>query len=91
VITSITVHDPEGYKEYARGTPGSLEPFGGRFLVRGGQTEVREGDWEFERLVVVEFRDMDLARAWYESEEYQRLKVIRERHSSAEMVFVEGV
>lgn len=91
VITNVTVHDAEGYKEYARGTPDSIARFGGRFLVRGGALEVREGEWEVERLVVVEFPDMARARAWYESEEYQRLKAIREATSSADMVWVEGV
>lgn len=91
VITNVTVHDAEGYKEYARGTPDSIARFGGRFLVRGGALEVREGEWDVERLVVVEFPDMERARAWYESEEYQRLKAIREATSSADMVWVEGV
>lgn len=59
--------------------------------MRGGALEVREGEWEVERLVVVEFPDMARARAWYESEEYQRLKAIREATSSADMVWVEGV
>lgn len=91
VITNVTVHDAEGYREYARGTPDSIAAFGGHFLVRGGAVEVREGAWEIERLVVVEFPDTERARSWYESDEYQRLKAIREATSSADMMFVEGL
>jgi Domain of unknown function (DUF1330) len=39
VIADIDVHDPETYREYTALVPGTLEPFGGRFLVRGGEHE----------------------------------------------------
>lgn len=91
VISSITVHDAEGYKEYARGTPDSMARFGGRFLVRGGAAEAREGEWGVERVVVVEFPDMERLDAWYASDEYQRLKAIREATASTDMIVVEGL
>jgi uncharacterized protein (DUF1330 family) len=91
VIVNVRVTDPELYREYTAATPASIARFGGRFLVRGGAVEVREGSWSPERVVVVEFRDGGAARAWYESDEYQALLAIRKRAAESELVFVEGV
>jgi uncharacterized protein (DUF1330 family) len=90
VIVNVHVTDPELYREYAAGTPAAIERFGGRFLVRGGPVEVREGSWSPSRVVVLEFPDGDAARAWYESDEYQALLAIRQRAAEAELVIVEG-
>jgi uncharacterized protein (DUF1330 family) len=91
VIVNVRVRDPELYQEYAAGTPAAIERFGGRYLARGGEVEIREGSWSPERLVILEFPDGDAARAWYESEEYQRLLAIRQRAAEADLVITEGV
>jgi uncharacterized protein (DUF1330 family) len=91
VVVNIRIHDPDLYAEYARGAPGSVAAFGGRYLARGGAVEVREGDWSPERLVILEFSDVDAARTWYDSPEYSELRTIRERASDGELVITEGV
>jgi uncharacterized protein (DUF1330 family) len=91
VVVNIRIHDPDLYAEYARGAPGSVAAFGGRYLARGGAVEVREGAWSPERLVILEFPDLDAARGWYDSPEYAELRAIRERASEGELVITEGV
>ena len=89
-IANIKVHTPEIYESYRRHTAGTLPAFGGRFIVRGGATEVVEGSWQPGRLVVIEFPSMDDLQAWYRSVEYQA--IVRGRHegASSDIVFVEG-
>jgi uncharacterized protein (DUF1330 family) len=53
VIADINITDPQLYREYAALVPGTLEPFGGRFIVRGGDLEPLEGTWSPRRLVVI--------------------------------------
>ena len=91
VVANIRVTDPDLYAEYARGAPASVERFGGRYLARAGAVDVREGSWSPERLVILEFEDLDAARAWYESAEYSELRVIRERASEGELVITQGL
>jgi uncharacterized protein (DUF1330 family) len=91
VIVNVRVHDPELFARYAAGTLAAIERHGGRYLARGGPVEVREGSWEPERLVILEFPDADAARAWYESDEYQELLAIRQRAAEAELVIAEGL
>ncbi len=86
VIADIDVHDPEGYEEYKRLSKGSADRHGGRFVARGGSTEVLEGDWEPKRLVVLEFADLDAVRRWYDSPEYREARAIRERTASTQMI-----
>ncbi len=64
---------------------------GGRFLVRGGEMEVLEGDWDTRRIVVIEFPDMAAARGWYESEDYAPLKALRQSASDTNIILIDGV
>jgi uncharacterized protein (DUF1330 family) len=91
VIAEIEIEDAERYEDYKRLVPATLEAFGGRFVVRGGKTEVLEGDWTPGRLVVLEFPSVEEARAWYESDEYREAKLVRQRYSTATLLLVEGV
>lgn len=91
VIVTVTVHNPEGYEDYKKLTPATIATFGGRFVVRGGAVEVLEGDQVPERVVVLEFKDVDTAKAWWHSEEYGAAKVIRQRNATTQMIVVEGV
>ncbi|MGZ4419557.1 MAG: DUF1330 domain-containing protein, partial [Gaiellaceae bacterium] len=64
---------------------------GGRFVVRGGETAVLEGDWNPKRLVVVEFDDLEAAKRFYDSPEYQAAMKLREGAANLNMVAVEGI
>jgi len=90
VIADIDVHDQEAYREYAALVPGTLQPHGGRFLVRGGAHETLEGDWRPRRMVVLEFPSADDARRWHGSQEYAAAKAMRQRASTGSLVLVEG-
>lgn len=90
IVGDITVTDPERYKDYAAHTQSTLEPFGGRFIVRGGAHETLEGGWAPGRLVVIEFPDSDAARGWYGSDAYRAILPIRQEASTGSLVLVEG-
>jgi uncharacterized protein (DUF1330 family) len=90
-IVRVSIHDDERYADYRAGTLDSLEPYEGRFIVRGGATECVEGSWDVDRTVVIEFPSMDQARAWYHGDGYQQLAAIRREASTADFVLVEGV
>lgn len=90
VIADIDVHDAEAYREYVALVPGTIEPFGGRFIVRGGDHQSFEGEWRPHRLVVIEFPSADDARRWYASDAYVTALAIRQRASTGSLVLVEG-
>jgi uncharacterized protein (DUF1330 family) len=90
VIVDVDVQDPELYRKYTALVPATLEPFGGRFIVRGGEHDVLEGDWRPRRLVVLEFPSSDHARRWHTSADYAAAMGIRHRASDGNLVLVEG-
>lgn len=90
LIARIEVLDPEGYAEYARQTVASAEPYGGRFLVKGGPSRQVEGEGPA-RIAVIEFPDMERLEAWYASDEYQAILPIALKCSRRDIVFVEGI
>ena len=91
VIVETDISDPEQYEQYKAASPGAVAAGGGRFVVRGGELAVLEGDWNPSRLVVLEFEDLDAAKRWYESETYQDAKKLREGAARLNMVAVQGL
>ena len=77
-------------RPYRERAGGIIESYGGRYLVRGGAHEPVEGEWDLDRIVVVEFPSMEQARAAYGSPEYQEIAPIRHAASEGKAVLVEG-
>ncbi|GCD76960.1 hypothetical protein JCM31826_04420 [Thermaurantimonas aggregans] len=91
VIVEVSVHDHKEYEEYKKLTPATLAAFDGKFVVRGGQTETLEGDWQPDRIVVLEFLTVERAKEWWNSEIYTKAKIIRQRTAMTKMIVVQGV
>jgi uncharacterized protein (DUF1330 family) len=91
VIVETDVHDPEQYERYKAASPGAVAAGGGRFLVRGGELAVLEGEWRPKRLVLVEFGDLEAAKRWYDSPEYVEARGLREGAANLNMVAVAGL
>jgi uncharacterized protein (DUF1330 family) len=91
VVVDADVTDPEQYAAYREAAQRSVEAFGGRFLVRGGELDVLEGDWQPTRVVVLELPDLETVRRWYDSPEYLHARSLREGAARLRMVAVAGV
>jgi uncharacterized protein (DUF1330 family) len=91
VIVEVSIHDPVLYEDYKKLTPAAIAAYGGRFVVRGGQTEALEGNWQPERIVVLEFPSVAIAKEWWASDQYTKAKEIRQRAATTKMLVVEGV
>ena len=91
VIVEISVHNPQEYEDYKKLSLPSLHPFQGKFIVRGGKTEILEGNWNPERIVVLEFPNSERAREWWNSDIYAKAKAIRQRTASTKMILVGGI
>lgn len=89
IIGHITVTDPDAYKEYVIKDTPILQGLGGRFIIRGGQSEVVEGE-SYERHVVIEFPSYAAAQAAYNNPEYQEVLKIRQRTAKSTIILVEG-
>lgn len=90
VVVDIDVVDPEGYEEYKKLASAAVNLYGGRYLARGGRCETLEGEWHARRLVILEFENLQRAKAWVNSPEYAPARAIRQKTAHTNMVVVEG-
>ena len=89
-IAHVEVTNPERYKDYVAANAVAFRKYNGRFVVRGGESIVPEGQLQSRRHVVIEFDSYAAAKACYESPEYQIAAKIREEASNGDLVIIEG-
>ena len=91
LIVEIEVRDPIGYEEYKNLAGTTVKKYGGKYIVRGGRTEVLEGNWQPKRIVVLEFESPERAKEWLNCEEYREPRKMRHRTAKTNMILVEGL
>ena len=91
VIVDIEVTDPVGYEDYKRLAAPTVALYGGKYVARGGYTETLEGDWSPKRLVILQFENVERAKAWLNSPEYAEARGLRHNYANPQMIVVEGV
>jgi len=88
-VSEFEVTDAEGMKPYSAGVDATFAPYGGRYIVRGGEVISREGA-PSKRIVMIEFPSMAQAQAWYDSPTYAALRPVRQKASTARVYIVQG-
>ena len=91
MIASVRFASADKAQEYGRQVATTIATFGGRYLARGGQAEIGEGDWQLAYVTIVEFPSLDQAKRWYNSEDYRGLKSLRLGHAQSNLAFVDGL
>ncbi len=91
VIADVKIEDPVQYEDYRKMVPATIAAYGGRFIARGGRTEVLEGEWRPNRVVIIEFESVERAKEWWASEEYREARELRQRTSTGSLIVIEGV
>jgi uncharacterized protein (DUF1330 family) len=89
VVNEITITDVDRYRQYAERMPDTLTPFGGRFLARGTPEPIA-GEAPPGRVVILEFPDIEQAKRWRDSADYQALLRIRDASSTSRVYAIEG-
>jgi uncharacterized protein (DUF1330 family) len=90
VIAEVDVQDPATFQKYADQVPGTLAPFNGHYIVRGGKIQAVEGEVP-KRFVVIAFDSAEKAKAWEDSPAYEAIKGIRHSSAKSRVFIVEGV
>ena len=90
VFAQIEVTDAGLYEEYRKQVLAVVKHYGGKFIVRGGKVDPKEGDWRPERMIALEFPSMEQAQKWYHSPEYAPLIKLRQKASKGKLIIVEG-
>ena len=90
VIIEIKIRDKEPYSEYVEKVRSIVEKYNGRYLVRGGKVTPIFGDWNPERIIVIEFPSYEDVKRWLSSQEYKEIAPLREKSTITKAIVVEG-
>jgi uncharacterized protein (DUF1330 family) len=90
-VAELETTNPAGMDPYRAAVDATITQYGGRFLTRGGATELIEGGPEPKRIVILEFADKEAVKRWYNSPEYQKILHMRLDSSTGRAFIVEGV
>lgn len=88
-VSEFEVNDPEGIKPYSAQVDSTFKPFGGHYVVRGGQVNSLEGE-PGKRIVMIAFPSLEQAQAWYDSPTYRAIRPIRFKSAKSRVYIVEG-
>ena len=91
MIAHIEVTNPELMAKYREKVPAIVEKYGGKYLVRGGDSVLLEGDFFKHRMVLLEFPNREAAEKFYNSEEYAPIKQMRLAAGNNTSVIVDGI
>jgi uncharacterized protein (DUF1330 family) len=89
LVAEVDITDPKTFETYRTQVPGTLAPYHGHFVIRGGKITPLEGEPP-RRLSVVEFESVEQAHAWYDSKAYQAIAPIRQRSAKTRSFIIEG-
>ncbi len=91
IIANVTVTNAEQYEEYKKLSSVAMKAYGAEICIRGGKVEVLEGDWTPDRVVLLKFKDVSQAHAFYNSPEYGQAIQARKNIAVMRMALIEGV
>lgn len=90
LVVDLTVHDNDTYQQYVKDAPGFVAKHGGKYLVRGGDVDIIEGEWSPSRVVVLEFPDKESLDGLIADQEYQKIAATRRAATTTHMIAVQG-
>ena len=91
VIVNVNTREPGRYERYKELAQQTVAKYDGRYIVRGGELRMLEGQWNPTRIVVLEFPSMERAVEWWNSAEYAQAKALRQEISYTDLLVVQGV
>ena len=90
LVLDFTINDLRGFLPYINAIPAFIEKHGGRYIVRGVEPTVMEGDWAPERLVILKFPSQENARAFLDDPEAQALFAVRHKTTTSKLILADG-
>ena len=91
LIASMKLHDHDSYEEYYKLVPDIISKHSGKYIIRGGELKVVEGNWPGDRIAVLEFPDYSSARNFVDDPEYKPIAEIRKNSSTSHIWLIDGV
>src|ERR1700704_3360546 len=90
LVLDLSVHDFGGFRKYIAEIPAFIAKHSGKYIVQGVQPTIIEGDWNPERMVIIEFPERAKAEAFLGDPEIKELFKVRHSTTTGKLVLVDG-
>lgn len=90
-LAQIRIHDRERYNAYVAGFMEVLTGYGGRLLAADEHPEVIEGEWPYDKVILMAFQDRETFRRWAYSPEYQKISTDRVAATTGVVLLARGL
>jgi uncharacterized protein (DUF1330 family) len=91
LIDRLLVTDRERFNAYRDPATAAVEHYGGQYVLPGRtQIQALEGNWMPNRIVLIEFRDPEQAKQWWDSPEYAEARAIQQEATISNIILVDG-
>ena len=90
-ILDLKIFDKEKLQEYKNVAPEIIKKYRGKIIVRGGETNTVEGNWNPKRVVIIEFPTFEIANDWWNSEEYKKATELRKKGAETNVIIIDGI
>ena len=90
IIVRVSIQDANLFQKYPPLSSEAIKKYGGKYIIRGGKTQVMEGEWPVDRTTVVEFENFEKAKKCYESIEYSEAMKVRQKSTKSDLILIEG-
>ena len=90
LIANLEITNPDGFAEYARKVAPIIAQYGGKYIVRGGETRMLEGNAPIKRIVILEFPSLAAAQKFYDSPDYRPIIHLRTSSANSTIFLVDG-
>jgi uncharacterized protein (DUF1330 family) len=91
IVNNMTIHDRAEYDRYLRAFMGVFRKFNGEVLAAVDRPEPVEGEWPYDRSIILRFPSREDARRWADSPEYQEIAKHRRSATRSNVVFLDGL
>lgn len=90
-IANIDIKDNEEYQKYIDKAGDIFAKYNGRYLAVDNAPTQLEGDWNYTRLVLIEFKTKSDFSSWYDSDDYQLILKHRLKGANCDTILAEGL
>jgi uncharacterized protein (DUF1330 family) len=90
LVLDLAIKDYPSFKRYITEIPALIAKHSGKYIVQGAHPTVVEGDWQPERMVIIEFPERDNAKSFLGDPEALELFKVRHDTTSSKLVLVDG-
>ncbi|MEO8102143.1 MAG: DUF1330 domain-containing protein [Betaproteobacteria bacterium] len=85
-IGQIRVKDAQAWEQYRGRVGATIVQYGGEVMFRGGLQQAFSGTADHDSVVALRFDNLDAAKRWHDSPEYQALVPLREQGAEVALV-----